>query len=140
MSSDEARRIVQIGLDRRKEDRDTAAKEARLEKYEQDQIHFCNVHSANAKEQRHLEETSRRNMQQYEARRAAREQALALELAREQAAADTVRKYVVFCLAMLCLTIFTHLPLWAAITTALGIRCGCCCPGSCRRCYGRFPG
>ena len=64
MSSDEARRIVQIGLDRRKEDRDTAAKEARLEKYEQDQIHFCNVHSANAKEQRQLEETGRRNKQQ----------------------------------------------------------------------------
>lgn len=121
MSSDEARRIVQIGLDRRKEDRDTAAKEARLEKYEQDQIHFCNVHSANAKEQRQLEETGRRNKQQYEARRAARQQALALELAREEAATDAVRKYVVFCLAMLCLTIFTHLPLWAAITTALGM-------------------
>ena len=121
MSSDEARRIVQIGLDRRKEDRDTAAKEARLEKYEQEQIHFCNIHSANAKEQRQLEETGRRNKQQYEARRAAREQALALELAREQAAIDAVRKYGVFCLAMLCLTIFTHLPLWAAITTALGM-------------------
>ena len=52
MNCDEARRIVHIGLDRRKEDRDTAAKEARLEKYEQDQIRFCNVHSANAKEQR----------------------------------------------------------------------------------------
>lgn len=121
MSSDEARRIVQIGLDRRKEDRDTAAKEARLEKYEQDQIHFCNVHSANAKEQRQLEETGRRNMQQYEARRASRQQALALELAREQAAIDAVRKYGVFCLEILCLTIFTHLPLWGAITTALGM-------------------
>lgn len=121
MSSDEARRIVQIGLDRRKEDRDTAAKEARLEKYEQDQIHFCNVHSANAKEQRQLEETGRMNQQQYEARKAAREQALAMEMAREQAAIDAVRKYVVFCLAMLCLTIFTHLPLWGAITTALGM-------------------
>lgn len=121
MSSDEARRIVQGGLDRRKEDRDTAAKEARLEKYEQDQIHFCNVHSANAKEQRQLEETGRRNKQQYEARRAARQQALALELAREEAATDAVKKYGVFCLAILCLTIFTHLPLWAAITTALGM-------------------
>lgn len=121
MSSDEARRIVQIGLDRRKEDRDTAAKEARLEKYEQDQIHFCNVHSANAKEQRQLEETGRRNRQQYEARKAAREQALAMEMAREQAAIDAVRKYGVFCLAILCLTIFTHLPMWGAITTALGM-------------------
>ena len=121
MNSDEARRIVQNGLDRRKEDRDTAAKEARLEKYEQDQIHFCNEHCANAKEQRQLEETGRRNMQQYEARRAARQQALALELAREEAATEAVRKYGVFCMATLCLTIFTHLPVWAAITTALGM-------------------
>ena len=121
MSSDEARRIVQIGLDRRKEDRDTAAKEARLEKYEQDQIHFCNVHSANAKEQRQLEETGRMQREQVKARQAAREQALAMEMAREQAATDAVKKYGVFCLAILCLTIFTHLPLWAAITTALGM-------------------
>jgi hypothetical protein len=121
MSSDEARRIVQFGLDRRKEDRDTAAKEARLEKYEQEQILFCNAHSAAAKAQRQLEETGRRNMQQYEARRTARAQALAMEMAREQAAADAVKKYGVFCLATLCLTIFTHLPLWAAITTALGM-------------------
>ena len=121
MNSDEARRIVQNGLDRRKEDRDTAAKEARLEKYEQDQIHFCNEHCANSKEQRQLEETGRRNRQQYEARRAARAEAYALELAREQAATDAVKKYGVFCMATLCLTIFTHLPVWAAITTALGM-------------------
>lgn len=121
MSNDEARRIVTAGLERRKAERETAAQEARLEKYEQDQIHFCNVHSANAKEQRQLEETGRMNQQQYEARKAAREQALAMEMAREQAAIDAVRKYVVFCLAMLCLTIFTHLPLWGAITTALGM-------------------
>lgn len=52
MSNDEARRIVTAGLERRKAERETAAQEARLEKYEQDQIHFCNVHSANAKEDR----------------------------------------------------------------------------------------
>lgn len=121
MSNDEARRIVTAGLERRKAERETAAQEARLERYEQDQIRFCNVHSANAKEQRQLEETGRRNKQQYEARRAAREQALALEMAREQAATDAVKKYGVFCLAILCLTIFTHLPLWGAITTALGM-------------------
>ena len=121
MSNDEARRIVTAGLERRKAERETAAQEARLEQYEQDQIRCCNEHFANAKVQRQLEETGRRNKQQYEARRAARQQALALELAREEAATDAVRKYVVFCLAMLCLTIFTHLPLWAAITTALGM-------------------
>lgn len=119
--SNEARQIVQAGLDRRKADRETAAMEARLEKYEQDQIHFCNEHCANAKEQRQLEETVRRNMQQYDARKAAREQALAIEMAREQAAANAAKKYGVFCLAMLCLTIFTHLPMWGAITTAVSM-------------------
>lgn len=119
--NNEARKIVQAGLDRRKADREAAAREARLERYEQDQIHFCNEHCANAKEQRQLEETGRRNRQQYEARRAAREQALALEMAREQAAIDAVKKYGIFCMALLCLTIFTHLPLWGAITTAIGM-------------------
>ena len=119
--SNEARQIVQAGLDRRKADRETAAKEARLEKYEQDQIHFCNVHSANAKEQRQLEETGRRNRQQYEARKAAREQALAMEMAREQAATDAVKKYITACLAIFTLTIFTHLPVWAAFTTIMGL-------------------
>lgn len=119
--SNEARQIVQAGLDRRKADRETAAREARLERYEQDQIRCCNEHSANAKVLRLMDETGRMQREQYEARRAAREQALAIEMAREQAATDAVKKYGVFCLAMLCLTIFTHLPLWAAITTALGM-------------------
>lgn len=121
MSNEEARRIVQIGLERRKAERETAAREAKLEKYEQDQILFCNMHCADAKVQRQKEENGRRNKQQYEARRAAREQALAVEMAREQAAIDAVKKYGVFCLAMLTLTIFTHLPMWGAITTALGM-------------------
>ena len=119
--NNEARKIVQAGLDRRKADRETAAREARLERYEQDQIRCCNEHSANAKVLRLMDETGRMQREQYEARRAAREQALALELAREQAAIDAVKRYGVFCLAMLCLTIFTYLPLWAAITTALGL-------------------
>lgn len=121
MSSEEARRIVQIGLERRKDDRDTAAKEAQLEKYEQDQIHFCNAHFANAKEQRQIEETGRMQRERFMARQAAKAAALAKELEREQAATDAMKKYGVFCLAMLCLTIFTHLPMWAAITTAVSM-------------------
>lgn len=121
MNSEEARRIVQFGLDRRKEDRDTAAREARLEKYEQEQIRFCNVHSANAKEQRRLEETGRLSRELMEARRAARENALAKAHARDQAASNAVKKYIVACMAAFCLTIFTHLPVWAAATLALGL-------------------
>jgi hypothetical protein len=50
MSSEEARRIIQIGLEHRKEDRNLADQEARLEEYEQDQIDFCNAHFVAAKE------------------------------------------------------------------------------------------
>ena len=121
MSNNEARQIVQAGLDRRKADRETAAREARLERYEQDQIRCCNEHSANAKVLRLMNETGRMQREQYEARKAARQQALAKELEREQAATDAVKKYGVFCLAMLCLTIFTHLPMWGAITTAVSM-------------------
>ena len=121
MSNDEARRIVTAGLERRKAELETAAQEARLERYEQDQIRCCNEHFATAKVQRLMDETGRMNREQHEARKAAREQALAMEMAREQAATDAVKKYGVFCLATLCLTIFTHLPLWGAITTALGM-------------------
>lgn len=121
MSSDEARRIVQIGLDRRKEERDTAAREARLDKYEQDQIRFCNVHSANAKEQRQREETGRIQREQMEERRIARAAALAQEKERDEAATDAVKKYAVICLAILCLTIFTYLPLWGAITLIVSL-------------------
>jgi len=119
--SNEARQIVQAGLDRRKADRETAAREAQLERYEQDQIRCCNEHSANAKVLRLMDETGRMQREQYEARRAAKAEALAKELEREQAATDAVKKYGVFCLVMLCLTIFTHLPMWGAITTALGM-------------------
>lgn len=119
--SNEARQIVQAGLDRRKADRETAAREARLERYEQDQIRCCNEHSANAKVLRLMDETGRMQREQYEAIRAARQQALALELAREQAATDAVKKYITACLAIFTLTIFTHLPVWAAFTTIMGL-------------------
>lgn len=121
MSNDEARRIVTAGLERRKAERETAAREARLERYEQDQIRCCNEHSANAKVLRLMDETGRMQQEQVKARQAAKAEALAKELEREQAATDAVKKYGVFCLAMMCLTIFTHLPMWGAITTALGM-------------------
>ena len=55
MSTDEARRIVQLGLDRRKKDRQVAVREARLEKYEQEQIRFCNENCAGARLKRNAE-------------------------------------------------------------------------------------
>lgn len=119
--SNEARQIVQAGLDRRKADRETAAREAKLERYEQDQIRCCNEHSANAKVLRQMDETGRIQQEQFKARQAAKAEALAKEREREQAATDAIKKYGVFCLATLCLTIFTHFPLWAAITTVVSM-------------------
>lgn len=119
--SNEARQIVQAGLDRRKADRETAAREAKLERYEQDQIRCCNEHSANAKVLRQMDETGRIQQEQFKARQAAKAEALAKEREREQAAAGAVKKYIFACMATLCLTIFTNLPLWAAVTLALGL-------------------
>lgn len=116
-----AREFVQSGLDRRKEDRKIAEQEGRLEQYELDMIGACNVHCADAKKQRQKEETGRLNKERLEAIRMAREKALALEMEREEKAVSAVKKYGVICMAILCLTIFTKLPLWAAITLAFGL-------------------
>lgn len=117
----ETKAIVQAGLERRKVQREEAAQEARLERYEQEQIHFCNVHSANAKVQRMMDETGRIQRQQMEERRIARAMALEQELERDESATEAVKKYAVSCLAILCLTIFTHLPLWAAVTLIVSL-------------------
>lgn len=119
--SNEARQIVQAGLERRKAAREAAAREAQLEQYEQDQIRCCNEHFASAKVLRLMNETDRMQQEQVKARQAAKAEALAKELKLEQAAAGAVKTYGVFCLAILCLTIFTHLPVWAAITTVAGM-------------------
>ncbi len=121
MSNDEARRIVTAGLDRRKAERETEAQEARLDRYEREQIRFCNEHSANAKFLRLMDETGRMQQEQYKARQAAKAEALAKELERDQAANDAAKKYAVSCMGILCLTIFTHLPVWAAITLCVSL-------------------
>ena len=121
MSNEEARHIVSAGLARRKADREKAAQEARLEKYEQDQILFCNMHCQDAKVQRQKEETGRLNRERFAAMRAAQAEAIAKQMERDQAATDAVKKYIMVCLAMFTLTIFTHLPIWAAVTTIMGL-------------------
>lgn len=121
MSSEEAKHIVNAGLERRKAERLEAEQEARLEQYEQDMIATCNENCADAKEQRRLEDTGRLAMEQAEARRAARKEALAREMAREEAATGAVKKYMVGCMVILWLTAWTNLPIWAAVTLALGL-------------------
>lgn len=121
MSSDEAKRIVSAGLERRKAARKEAEQEARLEQYEQDMIETCNKSCADAKEQRRLDDAGRLTRVQAEARRAARMEARAKEQAREDAATAAVKRYILICMAIFWLTAFTNLPVWAAITLSLGL-------------------
>lgn len=117
MSSEEARRTVQAGLDRRKVAR--AEREDRLEQYEKDMISACNGRCADAKILRLADEAGRASKEQAQARRMARMEAQVKERERENKATDAVKRYLLCCLALLILTAFTHLPLWAAIATAI---------------------
>ena len=120
MSNEEARMIVQSGLDRRREEQRIAEQESRLDRYEREQIRFCNEHFENAKIQRMMAETGRLNREQIRARRMATAAAAALEHQMECKSVDAVKKYIMVCMAMFCLTIFTNLPVWAAATFTVG--------------------
>ncbi len=119
MSGNEAKRIVLEGLERRRQAR--YDREEQLEQYEQDMIVACNEHCAGAKVLRQMEETGRLNREQNNARRRARAEALAKEQARDDAAVAAGKRYAITCMAILWLTAFTYLPVWAAVTLALGL-------------------
>ena len=121
MSSDEAKRYVSAGLERRKFARQEAERESRLEQYEQDMIETCNKSCADAKEQRRLDDAGRLTKEQAQARKAARAEAKAKEQAREEAAARAAKYYAIACMVILLATAWTPLPLWAAVTLALGL-------------------
>lgn len=121
MTNEEAKQIISAGLERRKDARAMAEREGRLEQYEQDMIESCNKNCANAKVLRLSQETGRLQKAQMEAKRIARAEALAKEMEREEKAVSAVKKYIVFCMALLCLTIFTQLPLWAVAVTTISM-------------------
>lgn len=109
MNSVDAKASVQAGLDRRKLQRDE--REQRLEAYEVDMISGCNAHFQDAKSERARERD--RKLEQERQIRLHRE--MLREQAREDAAYDAVKRYGVACLGIFCLTVFTRLPMWAAI-------------------------
>ena len=118
MSNEEARKTVQAGLDRRKVAR--AEREDRLEQYERDMISACNGRCADAKILRLADEAGRLPKEQAHARKMARLEAMANEREREVKAKYAVKLYALYCLGLLLLTTFTHLPIWAAIATTIG--------------------
>lgn len=121
MNSNEARAIVQSGLNRRREESREAAREARLERYEDDMIRHCNSRCADGKILREAEEAVTISRKQMEERRFSRKMELYKRMAREAAVMGGVRKYVMFCIGMILLERYTQLPIWAAITLILGL-------------------
>ena len=121
MSNEEAKRYVSAGLERRKADRQAAEREARLERYEQDQLHGISENCADARMKREAQERTRQNVQQAAARRQAIARAQAERQRKEDAAMRAVRYYALACMVILWMAAWTHLPLWACAALAMGL-------------------
>lgn len=121
MNCEENKRTVIAGLDRRRMERLEAKQEARLERYEQDQLHAISENCTSARMKREAEEASQRILQQTAAKRAARAAELAEAQERKDDSIRAIQYYVLVCLGVMWLTTFTYLPIWAAVTLALGL-------------------
>lgn len=132
MNTEEARILVMEGLQMRRQRREAAEKEARLEVYEKEMITFCNGNCASAKEirQRDAEtamtlvlEANRKKEQRelmIEARKREREQQR-MEMERDATALEALRRFVFFCLVTALVTMWTPFPWWAAVALVFGI-------------------
>ena len=120
MSSNEAKQIVQDGLERRKTEKAEADKEARLDSYEQEQLDAVHRNCEGAKMNREAEEARMRQHQQ----RIARRKEWAAQVARAQLLEDksvaAVRYYGVLCLVVMLISALTRLPFWAAMALIAG--------------------
>lgn len=131
MTKAQARKLVEDGLTLRKQRREAAEQEARMEAYEKEMITFCNGNCASAKEirQRDAEtamtlvlEANRKKEQReqlIESRKREREQ-LRMEVERDVTALDAVRRFVMFCLVMALVTVWTPFTWWAAVALVVG--------------------
>lgn len=131
MTNEEARRLVMDGLQLRKQRKEAAEREARMEAYEKEMITFCNGNCASAKEirQRDAEtamtlvlEANRKKEQReqlIESRKREREQ-LRIEMERDSTALDAIRRFAFFCLVTALVTVWTPFPWWAAVALVIG--------------------
>lgn len=113
MDKNEARLIVEAGLENRKLQRAEEAREAKREQFEQDMITACNRNCADRKKTRQQEEMSAQ-------RRAAIAAAKAKQWELECKANNAVRLYGVLCLVVLLVSAVTKLPFWAAMSLIVG--------------------
>lgn len=121
MSNEENKRIVSLGLERRKEDREAAKQESRLEQYERDMITTCNTHCADAKRQNRMDETGRLQRMEREKRWAERQEVLRKERELEACAQDAVRRFCLICFAIAMVATWTPIEWWAAAALIAGL-------------------
>ena len=122
MGCNEARAIVQSGLDRRKADRQQQELENRLEQYERDMITTINDRHSSRVEVVSKDKpcaVKLAELQEKERRREARREARAREEYRAQKAANAVKVYAAVCLTLLLLSAWTPFPWWAVLTFTL---------------------
>ena len=117
MSSNEARQIVQSGLDQKKAER--KRRDEALDVQERELRQTINRNHL----MKTMNEAQRRAMEQAERerRKEARREARAMEREREEKGTQAVRLYVHSCVGNLLLVGFTSFPWWAAIALALGL-------------------
>lgn len=115
-NSDENRRIVLAGLQRRND---------RLDAFENEMISACNRNCSDAKKQRAQEEVrhTAQVVSDEERKARAKERLHAVQEAqrREKNAIRAVNIYLFITVGLLLLASATQFPVWAAITTALGL-------------------
>ena len=131
MSNEEAKRLVADGLQLRRQRREEAERETRLEKYERDMIAGCNGNCAAARKSRNMdaertmtlvqEAASRQERQaQLAAQRKQEREEMLQQWAREETACEAVKRYVFGCMGLMLLTVWTPLPWWAAAALIAG--------------------
>jgi hypothetical protein len=131
MTKAQARKLVEDGLTLRKERREAAENEIRMEAYEKEMITFCNGNCANARKNREkdaetalalvLEENRKKEEreQMIAFRKREREQ-LRMEMERDAKAMDALRRFVFFCLVTALVTVWSPFPWWAAVALVVG--------------------
>ena len=131
MNKEEAKRLVMDGLTLRKQCREAAAQEARMEEYEKEMISFCNGNCASAKQARQKDAEmaeiivlqtflEKEQREQMIARRKLERERMIQEMERDEAVVDAVRNFGIFCMVTALVTVWTPFPWWAAVALVAG--------------------
>lgn len=131
MSSEEAKRLVNEGLQLRRQRREEAERETRLEEYEREMIARCNGNCADARASRQEDEqrtmtlalrAARQQEQQAQlaAQRKQEREEMLQQWAREETACEAVKRYIFGCMGLMLVTVWTPLPWWAAAALIFG--------------------